>query len=266
MPGLTDVPNEASEERSDVALLRRSRTLLENDRALMLKANKAYVSHVRAYQAHQLTYLFPFKSLDLGALAMAFCVLRLPRMKEILGRKIKNFQSSKVHPGDVPFKDKKQEKLRQVRLKKEREDANNEWNQNAEEAASWQEGDAEAKKKLQAEIQEKGRTRTEKRKAGKKGRAEEWRLLQVEEGLARKMRKGSITATGFTAGVRKAAKQLEISDEEDEDGDNPNDSDGDSSDSGNTKKKKKAEPSSQDKQNARWLNGRKRRRKKGRKR
>merc|ERR1711874_395192 len=58
-------------------VLRRSRKLLETDRVVMLKANKAYVSFIRAYQEHQLSYLFPFKSLCLGSLASGFSLLRL---------------------------------------------------------------------------------------------------------------------------------------------------------------------------------------------
>jgi len=52
--------------------LRRAKKLVETDRAVILKANKAFVSFVRAYQEHTLPFIFPFKSLDLGALATAF--------------------------------------------------------------------------------------------------------------------------------------------------------------------------------------------------
>ena len=57
---------------------------------------------------------FPFKELDLGALATGYCLLRLPRIKEILGKQVKGFRQSQVEPSSVPFRNKKQEKLRKA--------------------------------------------------------------------------------------------------------------------------------------------------------
>merc|ERR1711920_587156 len=124
MPALPSSGGSANtcESENNTVALKRTRRLVETDRAVMLKANKAFVSYLRAYQEHQLPYIFPFKSLDLGALATGFCVLRIPRVKEILGRKIKNFQRSEVHPNEVPFTNKKQERLRQERLQTKREE------------------------------------------------------------------------------------------------------------------------------------------------
>merc|ERR1712217_303679 len=110
------------DSENNTVALKRTRRLVETDRAVMLKANKAFVSYLRAYQEHQLPYIFPFKSLDLEALATGFCVLRIPRVKEILGRKIKGFERSDVHPSTVPFTNKKQEKMRQERLQKKAEE------------------------------------------------------------------------------------------------------------------------------------------------
>jgi ATP-dependent RNA helicase DDX55/SPB4 len=43
------------------------------------------VSFVRSYKEHDLKYIFEFKNLDLGDLANSFYLLRVPRVKEILG-------------------------------------------------------------------------------------------------------------------------------------------------------------------------------------
>lgn len=248
-------------------VFQRSRKLLQTDRAVMLKANKAYVSFIRAYQEHQLSYLFPFNSMELGSLAMGYCCLRMPRMKEILGRKIKHFQASSVHPADVPFRDKKQEKLRQKRLKEQWEEQCQEWGPDAPLDHAALKSNAVKAKHVEEEgwepkEAEQARTRSEKRKTGKKGRADEWAMLQTEERLAKKMRKGTINAEDFTSGVRKASRALDVSDEEDDD----DNSDGGSSGEGNNgskKSKKKVVSLAEEKKNARWLNGRKRRRKKG---
>ena len=57
--------------------------LLLADRAVMEKANAAYVSMVRAYSEHECKYIFQLAQLDLGALATALALLRLPKLKEL---------------------------------------------------------------------------------------------------------------------------------------------------------------------------------------
>ena len=51
---------------------------------------------------------------------------------------------------------------------------------------------------------EKERTRTEKRKAKKENKKDEWDTLQVEERLAKKLRKGLITEEEFERELKKA--------------------------------------------------------------
>lgn len=58
-------------------------------------------SHTRdSPEEHQLPFLFPFKDLDLGDLATGYCLLRLPRIKEILGKRVSGFKQSEA--GTVP--------------------------------------------------------------------------------------------------------------------------------------------------------------------
>ena len=47
------------------------------------QANAAYVSIVRAYGEHQCKYIFQLAQLDLGQLASALALLRLPKLKEL---------------------------------------------------------------------------------------------------------------------------------------------------------------------------------------
>jgi len=232
----------------DLEILKPVKKFIETDRAVMLKANKAFVSFVRGYQEHQLPYLFPFKSLDLGALATGFGLLRLPRMKEILGRNIRNFQQSPVDPLSVPFRDKKQEKQRQAKLQQQAAAPSGEVAEEWEAPAKSE--DKASKKPEKPAKPEKERTRTQKRKAGRRGRANEWKMLQAEECLAKKMKSGKISATQFESRVKKAARRLE------DDGEGASDSD----DLSDEDDEKPANP-----KDARWLVGRKRRRKKGKK-
>eukprot|EP00928_Gymnodinium_smaydae_P070358 TRINITY_DN54204_c0_g1_i1.p1 TRINITY_DN54204_c0_g1~~TRINITY_DN54204_c0_g1_i1.p1 ORF type:complete len:700 (-),score=166.91 TRINITY_DN54204_c0_g1_i1:52-2151(-) len=231
-------------------VVQRARKLVETDRTVMLRSSKAFVSFIRAYQEHQLPYIFPLKQLDFGSLGTGFCLLRLPRMKEILGKHIKGFKNSVIRPIDVPFRDKKQEKQRQERLAKEAAD---------KEAEGYEQEKAEEKPKQPAKP-EKERTRTEKRKAKRLGKAEEWRLLQAEECLAKRMRKGKITAKQFESKVKKVSRKNGV------DEDDMADSDLDSSDGdddgaeGAAKRQKTSATGSGKKSDSRWLVKRKRRR------
>merc|ERR1712039_378970 len=87
-----------------------------------------------------------------------------------------------------------------------------------------------AQRKKEREIEkakknaEKERTRTQKRKAGRKGRAEEWSMLGREESLAKRFRSGKITAAQFQKGIAKAPKSNGKFD--DESGSDESDDDG----------------------------------------
>jgi len=183
-------------EKSQLQAWRQStRRLLETDRSVMRKANRAFVSFVRAYQEHHLSYLFPFKTMDLGGLATGYCLLRIPRIKEILGKKIANFERSSVDPASVPFRNKAHEKQRQAKLKEEQE----------QKAAH---KERPAKRKKEKEVRRKNRTAAVRKRAARKARALEWDLLAAEERLVKKVRSGKITAQQFTTKLRKETKKL----------------------------------------------------------
>ena len=183
------------------------------------------MSFVRAYQEHQLAFLFRVDELDLGGVATSMGLLRLPRMKEILSKKINNFVQSEVDPDTIPFKDKVREQRRQERMKKEKEE------RESGEKVSGKGGKKgkgkgaaapAAADKAQEEGQDVGadgkvlkhtavvekhkRTRGEKRKAGRKNRLDEWQALQMEECLAKKLRKGKISKKEFAKELQKIRK------------------------------------------------------------
>ena len=59
------------------------KALVLSDRDYLEKGTKAFTSFIRAYKEHQCSFIFRFASLDLGELATAFCLLRLPKMPEL---------------------------------------------------------------------------------------------------------------------------------------------------------------------------------------
>mmetsp|Transcript_31955 Transcript_31955/g.68887 ORF Transcript_31955/g.68887 Transcript_31955/m.68887 type:complete len:693 (-) Transcript_31955:97-2175(-) len=208
---LEELPDELRvDEETASSTLKRCKRVVETDRAVMLKSTKAFLSFVRAYQEHQLPFLFPFKDLDLGNLATGYALLRLPRIKEILGKQVKGFQQSQVDPASVPFKSKKQEKQRKEKLAKDLEER--EKNKEEEKKAQLLKQKQAAKDAAKAE---KNRTRTQKRQAKRNEREETWESLAKEETLAKKLRKGKITASQFESRLKRINSK-ESGDEEEE--------------------------------------------------
>ncbi|TFA99316.1 ATP-dependent rRNA helicase SPB4 [Trichoderma ghanense] len=92
------------------------RKLLQSDRAIHDKAQKAFVSWVRSYGAHQATSIFRVADLDWTDLGHAWGLLRLPRMPEL-----KNWTGDKMLGVEMDwdtfaYKDAAREKARQEAL------------------------------------------------------------------------------------------------------------------------------------------------------
>lgn len=98
----------------------------KSDKWIYDKAAKAFVSIIRFYQEHDLKYIFDAKTLDIGNLANSFQLLRLPRMKEILGKKIEHFiQDEETNPKSLVYLNSntaKQMEEKEVKLKKIQEE------------------------------------------------------------------------------------------------------------------------------------------------
>lgn len=73
--------------------------LLIKDKGLLDKATNGFVSFLRYYKEHQLAYIFALKELDIGAVANSFFLFRLPRVKEILGKRINSFVQANAYEG-----------------------------------------------------------------------------------------------------------------------------------------------------------------------
>nr|WCZ58627.1 ATP-dependent RNA helicase [Seculamonas ecuadoriensis] len=101
-------------------LFDRIRSAAVSDRDVFERAQRAFVSYVRAYREHKLSFVFPFKQLDLGCLAALFALVTMPRMSDIkTSKSSSSFTNMRdVELASIPYKDKVREKARQERLKK----------------------------------------------------------------------------------------------------------------------------------------------------
>ncbi|XP_060817298.1 probable ATP-dependent RNA helicase DDX55 homolog isoform X3 [Bombus pascuorum] len=93
------------------------RNLQKQDRSLFDKANRAFVSYVQAYNKHECNLILRLKDIDLGKLAMGFGLLRMPRMPELKGKDLSNFQEEDTDINSITYSDKQKEKSRLEKLK-----------------------------------------------------------------------------------------------------------------------------------------------------
>ncbi|CAI5469762.1 unnamed protein product [Closterium sp. Yama58-4] len=98
------------------------------DRAVVEKGVRAFVSFVRGYKEHHCNYIFRFQELEMGAVAMSYGVLKIPRMPETRHhpRLFDGFEPDKtVDVATLKYKDKNREKQRQQFLKQQQEGLEN---------------------------------------------------------------------------------------------------------------------------------------------
>ena len=157
------------------------------DRSILLQSSSAFVSYIRAYQAHLLHFIFSMQKLNIPEVALSFGCLRIPRVKEILGKKMVGFDNFHVKPDDVPFLQASRESKRLEELKKEKEKAGKELEDKKLQRTKAKEEELRKKKELHV------RTRSEKREATREGKRAEWDDLAREERLAKKLKQGKIS-------------------------------------------------------------------------
>ncbi|KAF4364039.1 hypothetical protein CsatB_010043 [Cannabis sativa] len=113
---------EISEDASDI--IPQIRSAATKDRDVMEKGVRAFVSFVCGYKNHNCSYIFRWKELEIGRLAMGFGLLKLPSMPEVkrFSLSIEGFTPAEdVKWEDIKFKDKSREKQRKKNLQAKKE-------------------------------------------------------------------------------------------------------------------------------------------------
>jgi ATP-dependent RNA helicase DDX55/SPB4 len=201
----SDIPDPSAVANVDTCTYIREH-LTTKSRDYLLKANAAFVSFIRAYQEHKLRYIFDMKDLDIGLVAQSFGVLRIPRVKEILGKRIENFEQSPIAPDDVAFLESTKEEERQKDLAIKREEKLNPVKKETNEKS--------VEKPKKKELLH--RTRTQKREAKRKNIDDQWESLRAEELAAKKLKLGKITKEEYERLVEKIEYSGEDEDSEEE--------------------------------------------------
>jgi ATP-dependent RNA helicase DDX55/SPB4 len=191
---------------------------------------------------HKCEFIFRFSSLDVGALANSYALLRLPKIPELRGKDALSaagfVPDFSVKTEDVPFLDKSRERARRKRLEVAKEASAAAAKLEAEKAAEAAAGrggkqlsGAEKKRAKAMELalaanphwNEDG---PRKRKGKHEQMVEEWDDLAKEERLFKKLRKGKITQKQYDDGLKGISKE-ESDDDEDGNGSDQGDEDSD---------------------------------------
>jgi ATP-dependent RNA helicase DDX55/SPB4 len=90
---VTVLPMELETQFDNLEIRQHCYGLMEKDKDLVDKSQNAFVSFIRYYKEHELKFIFSFNHLQIGLVANSFALFRLPRIKEILGKKITGFEN-----------------------------------------------------------------------------------------------------------------------------------------------------------------------------
>jgi ATP-dependent RNA helicase DDX55/SPB4 len=213
-----------AEKKAGQALCARVKAMVLQDRDLLEKGTRAFVSYVRSYKEHRCAFIFRLKDLDLLACAEAFALLRLPTMSELRTSKAtETFVAVEdAVIAQIPYKDKQRERHRQEKWAaqqevnaKEKKDrfrkANKKSGQSNESDSDSDsdddDDDAPAKGGGKNKKQQSGgggggaganANKGPKRKKGKRQMIyEEWDQLAAEERLHKKLKQGKISQAEF---------------------------------------------------------------------
>lgn len=179
--------------RSVPSLVKKIRNLQIKDRSLMDKANRAFVSYIQAYSKHDIKFILNIKKLDFGGVAMSYGLLKMPRMPELKGVAVKNFEAIELDINSVKYKDKELEKNRQKKLK------------DFQETGKWPGLKQAPKPKSQPWSEQKDKALRKKKRQEKKQRKRKGNRLTEEEmeeldedyRMLKRRRKGKVSDVEF---------------------------------------------------------------------
>ncbi|XP_042511443.1 DEAD-box ATP-dependent RNA helicase 18 [Macadamia integrifolia] len=156
------------------------------DRDVMEKGLKAFVSYIRAYKEHQCSYIFRWKELEIGKLAMGYGLLQVPSMPDVKHNSlsIEGFTAAEnIDLVAIKYRDKSREKQRQRNLK-------------AKKAVDHQQA-----KPLKPKVNQNATATIMRKKTAKQRRAfqtiEDEDELDREYRLLKKLKKGTIDESEF---------------------------------------------------------------------
>ncbi|EFJ12594.1 hypothetical protein SELMODRAFT_123861 [Selaginella moellendorffii] len=180
---IRNVPIEKREKTEVPDIIPKLRAAAMKDRDVMEKGLKAFVSYFRAYKEHHCTFIFQWKQLELGKVAMSFGLLQLPSMPELKRGVLTSQHFTPVENIDVdsiPYREKAREKQRRKNLEKKPDTSRR-----------------EERKALAPSKHQKDRPAKRTKKRSHRDR-EELEEINSDYRLLKKLKKGSISEKAYS--------------------------------------------------------------------
>ncbi|XP_053617440.1 probable ATP-dependent RNA helicase DDX55 homolog [Plodia interpunctella] len=177
----------------------------KQDRSILDKGQRAFVSHIQAYSKHECNLLLQTKDLPLGHIATSYGLLKLPLMPEIKEEHRQQFIGSKeqIDFNSIPYRDKQKEASRLQKLqeykktgvwpskKRKKMTQTKPWEQTKQ---NKEEKKQRRKKRKEMKKQESGDGKRRKRRAVTQAELDE---LAADVALMKKLKKRKITQEQF---------------------------------------------------------------------
>jgi ATP-dependent RNA helicase DDX55/SPB4 len=180
--------------------------LVMEDRALLEAGTNAFISFLRAYKENLCSYIFRLDQLDIGSVARAYALLKLPKIPETQSqrkgsKKPVDFEATDVNTGTIPFKHKEREDARQRKYKEKLEAEKEERENGPKVVAKSSVGNSNTTKPSKKDASEddpnnKKRKRKKKQSFTQKLK-EEWDDLAAEEAAFRKFKRGKLSRVAY---------------------------------------------------------------------
>ncbi|XP_076115777.1 ATP-dependent RNA helicase DDX55-like [Mytilus galloprovincialis] len=167
------------------------------DRAIFEKGARAYVSFVQSYIKHECSMIFRVKLLDFGKLATGFGLLKIPKMPELKGKVLENFQPTEVELSEIPYRDKTREKIRKQNIAKGIESSKKKQKSRPPRSVAWSDKKNQKDKKKD---RKDGKTKNKKRKLEKSVEVDEDNDdddLEQDFKMLKKLKKGKVSVEQF---------------------------------------------------------------------
>ncbi|CAG8443833.1 10281_t:CDS:10 [Ambispora gerdemannii] len=187
--------------------LNQIRDLVLTDRDYHEKGIRAFVSYIRSYSKHDANYIFRLKDLDFGKVAKGYGLLRMPKMPELKDRQFE-FEEVKINMDEYKFLDKAREKKRLKKLAESREKMITTRKRNQNSSVPWSEKQAAKERKINRN--DNSSIQIENSEDDDLEMEEEWKELQREERLAKKVKRGQMNKDEFEKEVGNMSEIEEI--------------------------------------------------------
>jgi len=104
---------------TSLTALTQMKQIAMTDRGALEAGSTAFMAFLRSYKEHICSFIFRLDKIDIGSVARAYALVKLPKIPETrgkMGAAIK-FETTYCDTSAIPYKHKDKEKARQVRLK-----------------------------------------------------------------------------------------------------------------------------------------------------